>query len=118
MLRLTGGIGRLEGESGITLLGLPPAVLPQLNGWRDNDAPASLEELAARLDGAGGAERLRLPPGLTRLRARVTERPRAPVRRARGQDAAASSAPRSAMRCRARRAAAGWPGSRSSRTRA
>ena len=56
MLRVTGSVGRLEGESGITLLGLPPATLPQLHGWRDSDAPASRQELARRIDAAQAAE--------------------------------------------------------------
>lgn len=75
VLRLTGGIGRLEGESGITLLGVPPAVLPKLNGWRDDDADATLEELARRIEAPASRNGPRLPPGLTRLRARVGEAP-------------------------------------------
>ena len=60
VLRLTGGVGRLEGESGITLLGLPPETLPDLNGWRDSERPGSAEELARRIEAepARGGPRL------------------------------------------------------------
>ena len=60
VLRLTGGVGRLEGESGITLLGLPPETLPDLNGWRDDERPGSPEELARRIEAepAQGGPRL------------------------------------------------------------
>ncbi len=61
VLRLTGGVGRLEGETGITLLGLPPATLPQLHGWRGGWSAASREELARKLQAAGGLRGLRLP---------------------------------------------------------
>jgi hypothetical protein len=68
ILRLTGGVGRLEGESGITLLGLPPETLPDLNGWRDDERPGSPEELARRIQAvpARGGPRLG-----DRLRARA-----------------------------------------------
>ena len=36
VLRATGAVGRQEGESGITLLGLPPASLAKLRGWRSD----------------------------------------------------------------------------------
>ena len=67
VLRLTGGVGRLEGESGITLLGLPPTALPQLHGWRDDDIPASREELSRRIAVAPGTRGPRLPESLVRL---------------------------------------------------
>lgn len=68
VLRLTGGVGRLEGESGITLLGLDPAALAHLNGWRDDEARSSRAELAAQLDAPAARNGPRL--GAT-LRARV-----------------------------------------------
>jgi hypothetical protein len=68
VLRLTGGIGRLEGESGITLLGIQPGALVQLNGWRDSDAEASRTELARRIDVPSTLAGVRLSPGLTVLR--------------------------------------------------
>ncbi len=68
VLRVTGSVARLEGESGITLLGLPPASLPQLHGWRDSDASASRQELVRRIDAARPLNGPRLPPGLKRLR--------------------------------------------------
>ena len=72
VLRLTGGVGRLEGESGITLLGLPPAELVHLNGWRENESPRSRDELAARLEATPARNGPRLGP---RLLARVTGGP-------------------------------------------
>ena len=57
VLRLTGGVGRLEGESGITLLGIDPGELAHLNGWRDSEAPASRQELAARIEAAPAPKR-------------------------------------------------------------
>ena len=68
VLRVTGGVGRLEGETGITLLGLPPATLPELHGWRDSDAPVSRQELVRRIDASRPLNGVRLPTGLTRLR--------------------------------------------------
>jgi hypothetical protein len=65
VLRLTGGIGRLEGESGITLLGIPPSALAQLNGWRDSDADASRSELARRIDVPSTLAGVRLSKELT-----------------------------------------------------
>ena len=72
VLRLTGGVGRLEGESGITLLGLPPSALGELNGWRESERPASPTELARRLDAAAARNGPRV--GRT-LRARVAGGP-------------------------------------------
>ena len=69
VLRLTGGVSRLEGESGITLLGIPPASLPQLHGWRDSDASAPRAELADRIEAPGAPAGLRLSKRLTTLRA-------------------------------------------------
>ena len=68
VLRLRGGVGRLEGESGITLLGLPPSSLPQLNGWREDERGASPQELARRIEAAPSRNGPRLPRGLTELR--------------------------------------------------
>ncbi len=67
VLRVTGSVGRLEGETGITLLGLPPANLPELHGWRDSDAPASPEELVRRIRVPAATRGPRLPPDLKRF---------------------------------------------------
>ena len=72
VLRLTGGVGRLEGESGITLLGLDPAELVHLHGWRESEARAPRQELASRLEAAAARNGPRL--GQT-LRARTTGGP-------------------------------------------
>ena len=72
VLRLTGGVGRLEGESGITLLGLDPNQLAHLNGWRDTEARAPRPVLASRLE----AEPARNGPQLgSALRASVAGGP-------------------------------------------
>ena len=81
VLRVTGSVARLEGESGITLLGLPPATLPELHGWRDSDAPASRQELVRRIDAAPAAERAAAArPSLKRLRFAHDERRQGPAR--------------------------------------
>ena len=72
VLRVTGSVARLEGESGITLLGLPPAILPELHGWRDSDASASRDELVRRIDAARPLNGPRLPDALKRLRFATT----------------------------------------------
>ena len=72
VLRVTGSVARLEGESGITLLGLPPATLPELHGWRDSDAPASRQQLMRMIDAARPLKGTRLPPELKRLRFATT----------------------------------------------
>ncbi len=72
VLRVTGSVARLEGESGITLLGLPPATLPELHGWRDSDASASRNELVRRIDAARPLNGPRLPDELKRLRFATT----------------------------------------------
>jgi hypothetical protein len=68
VLRLTGGVGRLEGESGITLLGVPPSVLLELNGWRDSEFPGSQKALALQIDATPARHGPRLGSS---LRARV-----------------------------------------------
>ena len=85
VLRLTGGVGRLEGESGITLLGIDPDELAHVNGWRDDELPGSRQELASRLEAAPARNGPRL--GRT-LRARFSEArssssPRSKARRGR-----------------------------------
>jgi hypothetical protein len=67
VLRVTGSVARLEGESGITLLGLPPATLPELHGLRDSDAPASRAELATRISVSAPTRGARLPLNLERF---------------------------------------------------
>ena len=57
VLRATGAVGRQEGESGITLLGLPPASLAKLRGWRSDfgvDEPDALGASIEAPDGDGG----------------------------------------------------------------
>jgi hypothetical protein len=72
VLRLTGGVGRLEGESGITLLGIDPDELAHVNGWRDDEVPGSRQVLADRLEAAPARNGPRL--GRT-LRARFSDGP-------------------------------------------
>ena len=71
VLRLTGAVRRQEGESGITLLGIPPAALPQLHGWRDSDASAPRSDLAGRIEAPGTLDGLRLSKRLSVLRAQT-----------------------------------------------
>ena len=71
VLRLTGAVRRQEGESGITLLGIPPAALPQLHGWRDSDASAPRSDLAERIEAPGTLDGLRLSKRLSVLRAKT-----------------------------------------------
>ena len=71
VLRLTGAVRRQEGESGITLLGIPPAALPQLHGWRDSDASAPRSDLAERIEAPGTLDGLRLSKRLSVLRAQT-----------------------------------------------
>ena len=126
VLRLRGGVGRLEGESGITLLGLPPSSLPQLDGWREDERGASPQELATRIEATRPSRNgPRLPARPDELRCRRpagdrrdspprsrAERPASPPR-ARGTGACRGrSRPRRAAggsqaRDRARDAAAG-----------
>ena len=71
VLRLTGGVSRLEGESGITLLGIPPASLPQLHGWRDSDANAQRSDLVEQIEAPSALDGLRLSKRLSILRAQT-----------------------------------------------
>ncbi|HWL33934.1 MAG TPA: FtsX-like permease family protein [Gaiellaceae bacterium] len=79
VLRLTGGVGRLEGESGITLLGIDPRELEHVNGWRDSEVPAPRQELAKRIEATparngprlGRALRARTAGGPVRLFAEI-----------------------------------------------
>ena len=61
VLRLTGGSGDWR-ASGITLLGVPPAVLPKLNGWRDDDA-RDPRGAGSRIEAPASRNGPRLPPG-------------------------------------------------------
>ena len=72
VLRLTGGVGRLEGETGITLLGIAPGELANLHGWRDSETPASRRQLAARIQAPAAQNGPRVGRA---LRARVTGGP-------------------------------------------
>jgi len=60
ILRLTGGVGRLEGESGITLLGLPHHDLALLN-WRDDYSDSSPAELSQVIDAPSAPVGVPLP---------------------------------------------------------
>jgi hypothetical protein len=71
VLRLTGGVGRLEGESGITVLGVPPEAFGELRGRRAGDSSRSPEELARLVEAGGEPAGPRLPAGLRVLRADV-----------------------------------------------
>ena len=72
VLRLTGGVGRLEGESGITLLGVPASTLLDVNGWREDEIPASRQALALAIDAVPARNGPRLGSS---LRARVVGDP-------------------------------------------
>ena len=67
VLRITGSVARLEGESGITLLGLPSATLARLHGWRDSELSAPREELARRIAVKPATNGPRLPTDLARF---------------------------------------------------
>lgn len=81
VLRLSAGAGAAEGISGVTVLGLPPATLPLLHGWREDWASLPPSGLAAaispprpvRLAGArlGSELVLHAGPGLVTLLATV-----------------------------------------------
>jgi hypothetical protein len=72
VLRLTGAVARLEGETGITLLGLDPLSLPRLRGWRDSYSRQSLPDLASRVQSPATVSEPSLPEDLRVLRARVS----------------------------------------------
>ncbi|MCP9484882.1 MAG: hypothetical protein MSC30_03390 [Gaiellaceae bacterium MAG52_C11] len=59
ILRLTGGVGRQEGESGITLLGLPPSSVGLLR-WRSDFGSRSPEALGAAIEAPDGDGSVRL----------------------------------------------------------
>ena len=81
ILRIRSSVGNAEGVGGVTLLGLPPAEIPQLRGWRDGFSDRSRADLAAlvkpstpvALQGLrlGSRLRFRAGPGLVSLRASV-----------------------------------------------
>jgi hypothetical protein len=60
IVRLTGGVGRLEGESGITLLGLPHGDLARLH-WRDDYSAHSAAELGSEIAAPAGGDGIELP---------------------------------------------------------
>ena len=77
ILRVTGGVGRLEGESGITLLGVPARDLERIS-WREDYASRSPAELARAIAARGGPAGIQLPaevvvdaPGDVRLAAQI-----------------------------------------------
>jgi hypothetical protein len=74
VLRLSGSVGRLEGDTGITLLGLPPGVIPQVHGWRDSDAADGRDDLARRLTFPASSGGPQLPSELVRFGSPVQNR--------------------------------------------
>jgi hypothetical protein len=71
VLRLTGGVGRLEGESGITMLGVPPQELLHVRGWRGDEHAGSREALAERIETPAVQGGIRLRDDLSVLRAQT-----------------------------------------------
>jgi FtsX-like permease family len=81
ILRIRTSVGNAEGIGGVTLIGLPPAEIPQLRGWRDGFSDRSRSDLAAlvrpstpvELQGLQLGSRLRFQagPGLVSLRASI-----------------------------------------------
>lgn len=68
VVRLGGGVARLEGGTGVTLLGLPPSSLPELRGWRDDTAREPPKELAQRIETPAPARAgVALPAGTLEL---------------------------------------------------
>ena len=63
ILRVTGGVARLEGESGITLLGLPPADLARVH-WRDDFAAKPPAALGREIEAPAGGGGIELPADL------------------------------------------------------
>ena len=73
VLRLSGDVSGLTTSQGLTLLGIPPAILPGLGGWRGDFSSLSRPELARRIAAGPSAMRgVRLPP-----KARALELPAA-----------------------------------------
>ena len=50
VFRLPANVSRLSGGGGVTVLGLPPATIASVGGWRDDFASRSPQELAALVD--------------------------------------------------------------------
>ncbi|MGZ4317861.1 MAG: hypothetical protein ACXVRD_00865 [Gaiellaceae bacterium] len=68
VLRLSGDVSGLITSQGLTLLGIPPAVLPRLGGWRGDFSAISRAELARRIAAGPSAMRgIRLPTGARTL---------------------------------------------------
>ncbi|MGZ6729298.1 MAG: hypothetical protein ACXVFC_08335 [Gaiellaceae bacterium] len=68
VLRLSGDVSGLITSQGLTLLGIPPAVLPGLGGWRGDFSAISRAELARRIAAGPSAMRgIRLPTGARTL---------------------------------------------------
>ena len=68
VLRLTGDVSGLISSQGLTLLGIPPATLPRLGGWRGDFSSLSRSELARRIAAGPSAMRgIRLPAGARTL---------------------------------------------------
>ena len=81
ILRIRTSVGNAEGIGGVTLLGLPPAEIQRLRGWRDGFSDRSRSDLAALVQPAtpvelqgvslGSRLRFRAGPGLVALRASI-----------------------------------------------
>jgi hypothetical protein len=50
VLRLSGNVGRVGGTTGVAVLGLDPAVIPELRGWRGDFSGLSPAALARRIE--------------------------------------------------------------------
>src|SRR5207247_3270804 len=50
VLRAQGDAGRLETSAGVTLLGIPAAALPGVDGWRADFSAAPLAALSRRIE--------------------------------------------------------------------
>src|SRR5213079_851949 len=63
VLRVSGDVSGLTASQGFTLLGIPSAVLPGLDGWRADFSSLSRTEVARRIAvRTGGMRGVRLPP--------------------------------------------------------
>jgi hypothetical protein len=73
VLRLSGDAGRLDTSGGVTLLGLPAAALPRIDGWRSDFAREPLPALARRIDPGATVTTaaIPIPSGTKTIRLRV-----------------------------------------------
>ena len=73
VLRLTGNVTRAVGIGGVDVLGLPPRILPALDGWRSDFASEPPRSLARRITPSGTTRLrgLRLPLAASALHVRM-----------------------------------------------